>query len=1153
MSSRWNQNFAFRATDDPLRQASNEAACQAVIRAAKRVFKEIDGDGSGSLERPELEVLVQELRKRLGASLLPGDEVTKQVDQLLRQFDTNHSGTIEPDEFLKMIVRKPWSSMLPADVVDNMPQMVAESMLDSKPMRKYRKSLFQEAAQEAASKGVILAAKKIFRSVDGDGNGKLDRDELGCLVQEMRRSMGHDYHSQVAISREVDAVLDKFDINRDGDISFDEFLRMIVSEPWNVLLPADVRGKLHETVIDTVSDAPVHKRERDTVFRTAALEAAARSVLVAAKKLFREIDSNGDGQLDRIELAHAISALWAHVGDPISSRDKLDTLTMDALNNFDADNNGLISFKEFVRMISNPPWDQLLPPDVQAKMHSSLMDAHTDTPAQRKVRDEVFRDVAVAAAAKGVIKACQELFADVDGNGDGQLNEAELECLVQLVHSRMAPGTAPIPQGDLRQQVTDVMDRFDTNGSGAITFDEFMQMMTTKPWCWLLPEGVQGFLENKTRRKTQRPLGQSAASQTSSAAVIRAAKNLFGEVDMDGNGWIDQDELYWLLKKLQKRMGTGSSMSREEMESMVGQAMATFDIGRTGSLSFHEFLRMITTKPWSDTLPKEVQKYLPTFVVQPEGANASPLPLPSPTAASGPMGAMHAELLSKANKAGSVSPGRSNGVSSPRDSSTDGGAPSPTNRAIGAHLQRYLEAHPGHGESVARVFEFYCSSGEYREMNTMRPRMFLKFVRDAGLLDEDFTHDNAVRVLNDAQPEHRPRLAREHFDHALILLCKTKFIGSPALDAITALLEKHVVPLDQDNLRFGADYHIHHPQVVDIAYEYDEYLRFVYFYYTQESRMMRFDDFMLFAEDFVVCPDMLPRDELGRIFHESANAVRAGHVSYHEFVVILSRCALKTGGQSAMHAVNDFLEHLIGSDAYQGIEQWFRDLQFSGTPPAPLDWQLGAPAASPRRSQSPAARSQSPAQPTRGRQQSTGNRVATPKARSPSPYSRSSQAWENALSSDSLGLLYEACRAYRVDLDRLFGQYSSGQEQLSASQFYQFAWDALLIDDAANVDAFFLMAIGSHYRTSLRIGFDRYQAGLVRAFENIAATRGIDLARACDIFVRDHILPIVAERAAGWMYPPEYRSPMKPVAAVPQIRSPLRAAERSARGSPQRF
>merc|ERR1711918_88759 len=94
---------------------------------------------------------------------------------------------------------------------------------------------------------------------------------------------------------------------------------------------------------------------------------------------------------------------------------------------------------------------------------------------------------------------------------------------------------------------------------------------------------------------------------------------------------------------------------------------------------------------------------------------------------------------------------------------------------------------------------------------------------------------------------------------------------------------------------------------------------------------------------------------------------------------------------------------------------------------------------------------------------------------------------------------------------------------------------------------------GSHYRASLRIGYDRFQAALVRSFENIAASRGLDLGRACDVFIRDHVLPIVAERAAGWMYPPEFRSPLKTNQAdVPQMRSPMRAAERSRRiASPQ--
>ena len=38
-----------------------------------------------------------------------------------------------------------------------------------------------------------MSARKIFRSVDGDGNGRLDRTELGVLVQELRKSMGLDY------------------------------------------------------------------------------------------------------------------------------------------------------------------------------------------------------------------------------------------------------------------------------------------------------------------------------------------------------------------------------------------------------------------------------------------------------------------------------------------------------------------------------------------------------------------------------------------------------------------------------------------------------------------------------------------------------------------------------------------------------------------------------------------------------------------------------------------------------------------------------------------------------------------------------------------------------------------------------------------------
>jgi len=611
--SQWNQEHTNAETDDPLRIAANEAACQGVIRACRRVFREIDSDGSGSLERQELMVLVQELRKRLGSNLLEADELGQQVDKLLREFDTNRSGTIEPDEFLKMMVRRPWSAMLPSDVADSMPQAVAETLIDSKPARDFRKELQLSVGKEAASKGVIMAARKIFRSVDGDGNGKLDRQELGMLVQELRASMGAHLLNGPAMHAEVTEMLLKFDINRDGDISFDEFLRMIVMPPWCRLLPESVQGTLHQVVMDTVTDSPAHKRERDAIFRSAALEAAAGSVLRSARNIYRELDSNGDGQLDRDELRYAIADLWGRVGDPVQSAEHLEILTENALQNFDDDHNGLISFKEFTKMICNPPWDQLLPPDVQQKMHNSLMDTQTDTKVKREERDSIFREAATAAAAKGTLKTIQNLFAEVDGDGNGVINEAELECLILMVFDRLAPAGAQISPGELRATATEVMDKFDTNGDGVIDFDEFVAMLCVKPWNRLLPEGVQAYLENKTRRRAAHPLARRAADETASAAVIRAARELFIEVDMDGNGWVDADELYWLIKKLQRRIGQ-HNQSRGQLDADVHDAMEAFDTDRNGSLNFHEFLRMITTRPWCEMLPAEVQRHLPAFI-----------------------------------------------------------------------------------------------------------------------------------------------------------------------------------------------------------------------------------------------------------------------------------------------------------------------------------------------------------------------------------------------------------------------------------------------------------------------------------------------------------------------------------------------------------
>ena len=96
----------------------------------------------------------------------------------------------------------------------------------------------------------------------------------------------------------------------------------------------------------------------------------------------------------------------------------------------------------------------------------------------------------------------------------------------------------------------------------------------------------------------------------------------------------------------------------------------------------------------------------------------------------------------------------------------------------------------------------------------------------------------------------------------------------------------------------------------------------------------------------------------------------------------------------------------------------------------------------------------------------------------------------------------------QVDLDAVFTQYAAGKEEMTASQLYQLFWDAQLIDGSTDVNAFFVMAIDTGYKGELRVSFEQFQGALARIFETLAVQRDLNLVRACDIMVRDHITPV---------------------------------------------
>jgi len=259
----------------------------------------------------------------------------------------------------------------------------------------------------------------------------------------------------------------------------------------------------------------------------------------------------------------------------------------------------------------------------------------------------------------------------------------------------------------------------------------------------------------------------------------------------------------------------------------------------------------------------------------------------------------------------------------------------PTSRVLGKQLSNFLAAHPGFKHTIDTVFDFYCNhrerSQKFGELASMSSEMFHNMIRDAGLLNPEFTQCDANAIEQEAKPYHRPRFSREHYISALALIAGKKFHSIPSAEAVSQLISQHLVPLANRQLTTGTTESSNQPPEVNMAYQYDDFLRFIYFYYTQESRMMRVEDFTLFAEDFHITPDLIEPAELGHLFQVSGNKVRAGHMSYSEFVLCLARCSVRAGGAGRLELVRQFFEDIVRSKEYAGVETWHESLEWAPT------------------------------------------------------------------------------------------------------------------------------------------------------------------------------------------------------------------------------
>lgn len=141
-----------------------------------------------------------------------------------------------------------------------------------------------------------------FKMADVDGNGTIDREELRNLLESVENGEVYLMSQHWLPDEDLDRVIEKYDTNGDGVISFEEFQQIV----YDGLM---LEGQLAE------------------------YEAA-----------FRAVDKSNNGTIGANELGQ----LFAKLGNPMSMEKMVEVM-----QEYDKDESGQIEFKEFLLMFRN--------------------------------------------------------------------------------------------------------------------------------------------------------------------------------------------------------------------------------------------------------------------------------------------------------------------------------------------------------------------------------------------------------------------------------------------------------------------------------------------------------------------------------------------------------------------------------------------------------------------------------------------------------------------------------------------------------------------------------------------------------------------------------------------------------------------------------
>jgi len=203
------------------------------------VFRQIDLDGSGSVDRKELQRLLKALPRKKPA---PGITFVS-FEEMMAKLDSDNDDVVSEEEWLTNLQKLPGLRLAIESVLDpqtgrvktyrSLPEQLAKLMGDAKKLEASgadpsKLEETQKAVESLRSKGVAPSpGVLVFSQVDVDGSGSVDRAELQKLLEKLPKKKPAPGVEFVPFEE----MLKKLDSDTNGTIDEEEWLTNLALLP----------------------------------------------------------------------------------------------------------------------------------------------------------------------------------------------------------------------------------------------------------------------------------------------------------------------------------------------------------------------------------------------------------------------------------------------------------------------------------------------------------------------------------------------------------------------------------------------------------------------------------------------------------------------------------------------------------------------------------------------------------------------------------------------------------------------------------------------------------------------------------------------------------------------------------------------------------